>query len=242
MKSLKEIALDYKVDLTTLPKPIYKCNDCKDRGVIETAENSGKLCECTQRKRLEAILSVMNEGTFKNYKAVTIEQQAIAKRAHDFGKNFNFDSSIMFLGNVGTGKTHLASATARLIIRLQFEKNKVVLVEAPTFSSLLVELKEKSKKISDYKNCDLLILDDFYKKFYNKVFNHAEIEIELFDLINYRYLRRFKCSTIITSELTFEQMEAQDSAIASRLCEMCNDGRNILTFAETKDYRKKDLN
>lgn len=261
MKSLKEIALDYNVDWSKMPKTVYKCNNgCEDTGWISVfKEENGvtneyaKICECEHKKRLEQALSVINQGTFQSYDAKTIEQQAIAKRAHVFGSNFGFGGSLMLLGNVGTGKTHLASATARLIIRLQFEKNKVVLVEAPTFSNLISELqkekarkadhrnKEKSEKIADYQNCDLLILDDFYKKFYNKVFNHAEIEIELFDLINYRYLRSFKCSTIITSELTFEQMEQQDSAIASRLCEMCDDGRNILTFAETKDYRKKDL-
>jgi DNA replication protein DnaC len=167
--------------------------------------------------------------TFINYKRRTdlsLEQQdnmdAAYRLAFDFAKNP--DGWLVFMGETGCGKTHLASA----IVNYRYEIGKPSLfVVVPDFLDHLRSAFNPESKISydqlfeSVKTAPLLVLDDFGEQTTN-----PWVKEKLYQLINYRYNSRLP--TIITTRLSLDEiMNDVDPSISSRLVD-----RNIsVTFA-----------
>ncbi len=167
--------------------------------------------------------------TFINYKRRTdlsMEQQdnmdAAYRLAFDFAKNP--EGWLVFLGETGCGKTHLASA----IVNYRYEMGKPALfVVVPDFLDHLRSAFNPESKISydqlfeSVKTAPLLVLDDFGEQSTN-----PWVKEKLYQLINYRYNSRLP--TVITTRLTLDEIKEEvDSSISSRLID-----RNIsVTFA-----------
>jgi DNA replication protein DnaC len=167
--------------------------------------------------------------TFINYKRRTdlsLEQQdnmdAAYRLAFDFAKNP--DGWLVFMGETGCGKTHLASA----IVNYRYEMGKPALfVVVPDFLDHLRSAFNPESKISydrlfeSVKTAPLLVLDDFGEQSTN-----PWVKEKLYQLINYRYNSRLP--TVITTRLTLDEIKEEiDSSISSRLID-----RNIsVTFA-----------
>jgi DNA replication protein DnaC len=167
--------------------------------------------------------------TFINYKRRTrlsIEQQdnmdAAYRLAFDFAKNP--EGWLVFMGETGCGKTHLASA----IVNYRYEMGKPALfVVVPDFLDHLRSAFNPDSKISydqlfeSVKTAPLLVLDDFGEQSTN-----PWVKEKLYQLINYRYNSRLP--TVITTRLSLDEiMNDVDPSISSRLVD-----RNIsVTFA-----------
>ena len=167
--------------------------------------------------------------TFINYKRRTdlsLEQQdnmdAAYRLAFDFAKNP--EGWLVFMGETGCGKTHLASA----IVNYRYEMGKPALfVVVPDFLDHLRSAFNPESKISydqlfeSVKTAPLLVLDDFGEQTTN-----PWVKEKLYQLINYRYNSRLP--TVITTRLTLDEIKEEiDSSISSRLID-----RNIsVTFA-----------
>ncbi len=167
--------------------------------------------------------------TFINYKRRTdlsLEQQdnmdAAYRLAFDFAKNP--EGWLVFMGETGCGKTHLASA----IVNYRYEMNKPALfVVVPDFLDHLRSAFNPDSKVSydrlfeSVKTAPLLVLDDFGEQTTN-----PWVKEKLYQLINYRYNSRFP--TVITTRLSLDEIKEEvDSSISSRLVD-----RNIsVTFA-----------
>ena len=106
-------------------------------------------------------------------------------------------TNVVFIGNPGVGKTHLAVATGYAVA---VKRNSVYFIK---FTKLINNLRKAynegllEKKLKLYFKYKLLIIDEIG-------FNEAsELEAKLFfQLIDLRYTKR---STIITSNITFEK-------------------------------------
>jgi len=167
--------------------------------------------------------------TFINYKRrndLSIEQQdnmdAAYRLAFDFAKNP--EGWLVFMGETGCGKTHLASA----IVNYRYEMGKPALfVVVPDFLDHLRSAFNPDSKISydqlfeSVKTASLLVLDDFGEQSTN-----PWVKEKLYQLINYRYNSRLP--TVITTRLSLDEIMGEvDSSISSRLVD-----RNIsVTFA-----------
>jgi DNA replication protein DnaC len=167
--------------------------------------------------------------TFINYKRrsdLTMEQQdnmdAAYRLAFDFAKNP--EGWLVFMGETGCGKTHLASA----IVNHRYEMGKPALfVVVPDFLDHLRSAFNPDSKISydqlfeSVKTAALLVMDDFGEQSTN-----PWVKEKLYQLINYRYNSRMP--TVITTRLTLDEvMNEVDPSISSRLVD-----RNIsVTFA-----------
>jgi len=167
--------------------------------------------------------------TFINYKRrndLSIEQQdnmdAAYRLAFDFAKNP--EGWLVFMGETGCGKTHLASA----IVNYRYEMGKPALfVVVPDFLDHLRSAFNPDSKISydqlfeSVKTAPLLVLDDFGEQSTN-----PWVKEKLYQLINYRYNSRLP--TVITTRLSLDEIKEEvDSSISSRLVD-----RNIsVTFA-----------
>jgi DNA replication protein DnaC len=167
--------------------------------------------------------------TFINYKRRTdlsLEQQdnmdAAYRLAFDFAKNP--EGWLVFMGETGCGKTHLASA----IVNYRYEMGKPALfVVVPDFLDHLRSAFNPESKISydqlfeSVKTAPLLVLDDFGEQTTN-----PWVKEKLYQLINYRYNSRFP--TVITTRLSLDEIKEEvDSSISSRLV----DRKISVTFA-----------
>ena len=204
------------------------------------------MCECEERKRYQRILdkSGISEGfskiSFKEFETNT-EWQKIAKAmAIDYVKNFEYiekqrNNSIAFLGNCGSGKTHLSIAIANNLMA----KNIGVLYmpyreKVTKIKQVIIDDIEYNNQISNYKNARVLLIDDFAK---GKT-TESDINI-MFEIINYRYLN--SKPIIVSSEMTQDKLLDFDEAVGSRIIEMAR-GRIGEVIGIENNYRLRFRN
>jgi len=150
--------------------------------------------------------------------------------AIDYCQNFETikdteHNSIAFLGQVGSGKTHLSIAIANELMKqnvgvryMQYREDVMRIKQS------VVDDVAYNKEVSKYKNATVLLVDDLFKGAVHKnrmgyeYVNEADLRA-MFEIINYRYLK--KAPMIISSEYTADQLLDFDEAIGSRIIERC---------------------
>lgn len=176
--------------------------------------------------------------TFINYRRRTdlsIEQQdnmdAAYRLAFDFAKNP--EGWLVFMGETGCGKTHLAAA----IVNFRYESGKpAMFVVVPDFLDHLRSAFNPESKVTydqifeSVKTAPLLVLDDFGEQATN-----PWVKEKLYQLINFRYNNRLP--TVITTRYSLDEiMEKVDESISSRLM----DRQMSVTFnIMAPDYRNE---
>ena len=164
-------------------------------------------------------LELLSQMTFQRFDTggltATPDQQRFLRVAHETALRFaeSPDGWLLFMGNVGCGKTHLAAAIANY--RLQKGHPVFFVVVADLLDHLRSTFAPDSHVAYDVlfdgiRNTDLLILDDFG--------THATspwAEEKLFQLLNYRYNGRLP--TVFTTSLSPTEMNALSPSVLSRL-------------------------
>lgn len=159
--------------------------------------------------------------TFINYKRRTdlsMEQQdnmdAAYRLAFDFAKNP--EGWLVFMGETGCGKTHLAAAIVNY--RYEIGKPALFIVVSDFLEHLRSTFSPESKVPHDQlfesvKTSPLLVLDDFGE--------HSMtpwVKEKLYQLFNYRYNARLP--TVITTQYSLDQIITKvDPSISSRLAD-----------------------
>lgn len=231
----------------------FECEICKDTGWIETdnittecgaVTNGMRRCNCVEVKRCKRILE--DSGIAEAFKEKTIkgfvpknQLQTIAKStAIEFVKSFEKikttkENSIALLGQVGAGKSHLTIAVGNALLKSGIGVIYMQYREAVTqLKQLIREEEEFQRTLNRYKNAPVLIVDDLFKGMLRQgKTNESDLGI-MFDLINYRYLK--KAPVLVSSEYKLKDLIYFDEAIGSRIGEMCK-GRII-------EFEGKELN
>lgn len=211
-------------------KTLYNCEKCQDRGwIIVPRERAQPLfikCECQEAKKVKGewknsgIRTDMCNYTFKNYEVWNESSNSAKRTATAYFLKFKGikdtrQNSIMFCGQVGSGKTHLAVALALNLIEEGF---KVVYMpyrdEITKIKQSMKDIDSYRRIVDKYKLCEVLLIDDLFK---GRV-NESDINI-MFEVINYRYLNCLPM--IISSEFTLERLLEFDEGVGSRIYEMC---------------------
>lgn len=124
-------------------------------------------------------------------------------------------NSILFCGQVGSGKTHLSIALA-----INFLNKNIRVVYMP-YRDIITKIKQNitdeeyyQRMISKYQTCEVLLIDDLFK---GRI-NESDVNI-IFEIINYRYLNFLPI--IVSSEFTIEKLLTFDEGVGSRIYEMC---------------------
>lgn len=231
----------------------FECEICKDTGWIETDNittecgaitNGMRRCNCVEVKRCKKILE--DSGIAEAFKGKTIKDfvpknqlQTIAKStAIEFVKSFEKikntkENSIALLGQVGAGKSHLTIAVGNALLKSGIGVIYMQYREAVTqLKQLIRDEEEFQRALNRYKNAPVLIVDDLFKGMLRQgKANESDLGI-MFDLINYRYLK--KAPVLISSEYKLRDLIYFDEAIGSRIGEMAK-GRII-------EFEGKELN
>lgn len=210
----------------------YRCPVCKDTGWVLKTNEKGLVfatsCDCRKRDKSlvewkhSGINPLNNNMTFSNFQ----EWNESSKNAKDTAMAYytrfeniksNRQNSIIFCGQPGSGKTHLAVALAVNFIK----KNKKVVYFQ--YRDVITKIKHNmldaeyyERSVSRLKTCEILLIDDLFK---GRV-NDSDINI-MFEIINYRYLNFLP--VIVNSEFLIDKLLSFDEAIGSRIYEMCKD-------------------
>lgn len=222
----------------------YKCKKCKDVGYIYTFNEYGliqstKECECTKAKRAadriqkSGLVKQMEKCTFEKFNAYNNELKFNKALALGFAMDLD-GNSILLLGQSGSGKTHLATAICKELLY----EHKIPL-NYTTYREIIAAVKpltmypdERIKALDKYLNIKALYIDDLFKG----TATDTDVSI-MFEILDYRYTHDL--ITIITSELTVEELLKKDEALIGRVIEKSND--YILKFDNTPNYRIQNV-
>ena len=200
-------------------KEFWKIQDYKRKKELELQEKREK------DRRIEKLydkskMHLRLKGySFQNFK-ITKENEKAYCKAKEYAQLIKNGErkSLIITGNIGTGKTHLASSIANFLIQSEIS------VVFGTLINLLNEVKDtytmenktESFIIEKYSKVPLLIIDDLGTELTNSFTNS-----ELFNILNTRLLTGKK--TIISTNLDFKQL-SQDYAIriSSRIFDKFN--------------------
>ncbi|MDP4144908.1 MAG: ATP-binding protein [Bacillota bacterium] len=180
--------------------------------------------------------SNLSFSSYKAYNSITMKaKNAAAKYYMEFNNIKNTKAnSIAFLGQVGSGKTHLSLALGINLL------NKGIAAVYMPYRDVITKLKQNimdeeyyNSTLSKYKHAKVLIIDDLYK---GKI-TESDINI-MFEIINYRYLNCLPI--IISSECVSEKLLDFDEGVGSRLLEMCKD-RIVEIKGSENNYRLKNI-
>lgn len=227
-------------------RPVYYCPICKDTGYV-----NGRMCSCVkkemqiQRQRELEEKSPMPKCTFEGFDLSFYSKQPLTepgmegivpfdqmRRIFDYCKAYaqyfskNNDSLFMY-GTAGLGKTHLACAIAREIVK---KGGSVMYASAQSLFSRIEQARYTDEDIlSQILDCDLFILDDLGAE--NKTGYGAGV---LYNIINTRMIRGLPSvytSNILTEK---EMLKRYGEKISSRLF-----GGFTTLFFVGEDIRKK---
>lgn len=207
-----------------------ECPICHGAGwIITPSANSQptmKRCKCYElaeaRRMWEraGINAEQTDLTFSNYKVWNKTSEEAKNTAIQYFKSFeqiksSRHNSIAFIGQVGSGKTHLSVALA-----INFLKKGIAVVYMP-YRDVVTKLKQNildeeyyRKVVGKYQTAEILLVDDLFK---GRI-TSTDINI-MFEIINYRYLNNLPA--IVSSEFTADKLLDFDEAIGSRILQMC---------------------
>lgn len=175
-------------------------------------------------------------GTYITWNKSSIQAKETAAKYY---KNFESirterNNSIAFIGQVGSGKTHLSIALA-----VNFLKKDIAVVYM-AYRDVITKLKQNmideeyyQKELSKYKNAKILLIDDLFK---GKV-TESDINI-MFEIINHRYLNH--SPIIVSSEFSADKLLDFDEAVGSRILQMCKN-YTVQIEGRENNYRLKGI-
>lgn len=224
----------------------YDCDICKDSEFI-IENNAARPCKCREVKNYHRILDrsgiskAFQQKTFDNYNTKGRKLLEVAKNsAIKYAENFEViksekNNSICFLGQVGSGKTHLTIAIANELMKKLFG------VRYMQYREVITQLKQNmmdeeyyQNELNKYKQATVLLIDDLFKGVKkNGQVNETDLNI-MFEIINYRYI--IGLPIIVSSEYGFDELLDFDEAIGSRIIEMCR-GRAVEFEGQEFNYR-----
>lgn len=239
----KELILKANAIPLNIYEPEWNCPKCHDRGYI----TPGVLCDCYKQERLNmyfkqsGIKGRMEEQTFQNFDvAYYKDKQAMAekvKRCQKFVYNLihkKKQNNLLFLGDVGRGKTHLSVAIANAVLK---EGCTVIYKPIEELLDIIRDYKFQKdgynsgigNQLDLLKDIDLLIIDDLGSE---NITPFAENQIRI--LIDER--NNLSKPWIINSNLSIDELQG---SYGQRLTDRIIEKADIFIFESEMSIREQ---
>lgn len=231
--------------LNNLPGTLtgYDCPRCLNRG--HNAElRDGYIvsvdCPCMairrsiRRAKESGLGDLLERHTFDGFHTPEQWQAKAKKLVQEYAAAP--DGWFVASGASGSGKTHLCTAICRRLL----DDGRAVHYElwreaAQKIKATALDGDERSKLMTPLKKAEVLYLDDFLKTARGTAPTKADVELA-FDIIGARY--NAKLLTLLSTELTVDDLLDMDVALGSRIYEMCRNGAQYLSFVgDNKNWR-----
>ena len=231
----------------------YECKKCKNKGYIYRVEERedvyGDLyytevaCKCECMRIRDELRRIHNSGlskllkryTFRAYNSTESWQRTALQDACDYVRNP--EGWFYYGGQPGCGKTHICTAMVGALLRAgkaakyMLWQDDIIKIKQSVNDSEVYEA-----LINSYKTAEILYIDDFFKTRRGDFVSTADVNAT-FKIINYRYNEELP--TIISSELSIQQIVEIDEALGSRIAEMAN-YKIFVEWDPKKNYRLRD--
>ncbi|MBE6908555.1 MAG: hypothetical protein E7474_02960 [Ruminococcaceae bacterium] len=223
----------------------YDCPKCLNRGIMWGVRENDEVytceCECmVQRRNLERLKRSGLEDAVKRYtfdswktpdrwqeKAKTLAQQYARERQGWF----------ITYGHVGSGKTHLCTAICAELLNVGMDTLYMLWRDvAVQAKAAIMDDEAYTKIVSPLKRVKVLYIDDLFKVGKGKPPTEGDVNLA-FEIINNRYNDSSKL-TIISTELSMEDLLDIDEAVGSRIYERSKGFR--LSFEKKPNWRLLD--
>ncbi|WP_205180158.1 ATP-binding protein [Siminovitchia thermophila] len=212
---------------TSQPKDSFECPKCEDRGLIFTSNDSARICECQEQRKIKRLFksSEITEEFrrlgFGNFIVDGKPEPVVNafKSAVKYFKSFpdirkDRKNSIALLGNPGAGKTHLLIAVANNLLNNGISVHYFPYREG--FDEIKDNLDALEEKAQRMKDVDVLLIDDLFKR------GATDFEVKtMYSIVNYRYLNHKPI--MVSSEFLVDDLLEVDEALGSRIVEMTKD-------------------
>lgn len=222
----------------------HECDICNDiEWIYDSETNTAKPCKCREAKQYKRILE--NSGISEAFLSRTFESfstkgkpKIIAEAkimALNYANNFEEiknteNNSIALCGQVGSGKTHLATAVSNVLMSKGYGVLYMQYRDAITrLKQSLLDEENYQREINRYKRATVLFIDDLYK-------GKGKDDNIVYEIINHRYFAGLPM--VITSEFSPATWIEFDEGTGSRLIQRCRD-RIIKFEGSSLNYRLK---
>ena len=225
MKKMKNTT-DYSQNVNDYQESKYKCNKCRDMMFTIQDDGSAKECECRSiriaedKLKASGVSEEFRKMRFENFDYSKSKETMLAYSiAKSYSKKFEElrvarQNSIIFCGQVGSGKTHLAMSIGNVLL-----DSGVGVIYMP-YRSIITNLKQSitdeenyQREINIYKNAQVLMIDDLFK---GRI-TESDVNI-IYEILDYRYFKNLPI--IEKKEKSIGDLLEIDEAIGSRLYEM----------------------
>ncbi len=229
----------------------YDCPKCLNRGIMAVAREDGSIfvqdCDCMKIRRciwkMEAsgLKNVIREKTFDSFKDSEPWQTTIKNGAMAYADKP--EGWLLFCGQSGSGKTHLATAVCRhrLLagneVRYMPWRDDIAQIKAMSLDS-----EKRQQTIEGLKKAQILYIDDLFKtgRAADGSSNPTGADISLaFELLNYRYNNHL--ATIISTEKLPEALVQIDEATGGRIVEMAKGNTYCIKRDTGRNYRLRGV-
>ena len=218
----------------------HDCSACKNRGYMHAIRGDEIValdCVCMAKRRAirqmerNGLKAMWERFTFADYQAEAKWQKAALERVQCFAASPS-EGWLFIGGRVGAGKSHLCIAACGEIINAGTEVRYMLWRDDARKLKATVNEPEYDDEIRRLKIVPVLYIDDFFKAG-GQVISDADVNLA-FEILNHRYSTGK--TTIISSELSVEDIISVDEAVGSRIFEKSRE--NYLFFGEkTENWR-----
>jgi len=188
--------------------------------------------------KASGISDAFQKKTVNEYKPIDEQQRKARSLAVQYIQEFETIrkekiNSIAFLGQPGSGKSHLTIAIANALMKkgigVRYVQYREVMTE---ICQVRFDDDAYRKKVDPLKTCSVLLLDDLFKGATRRDGSLGHEGTVMFEIVNSRYLSGKPI--LVSSEYTMDRLIDLDEAIATRIAEMAK-GR-------VTEFRGKELN
>lgn len=225
----------------------YDCPKCLNKGEIQIVQDgylAVRQCSCmgirkTIRRMEESGLGNLLElYSFDKYEQKTEWQKHIYNTAQTFLTDT--DKNWFYIGGQkGSGKSMICTALTKEFLQQGMSAKYMLWVDESTeLKQCITDIDLYNPKIREIKKAQCLYIDDLFKGGVSK----ADIKLA-FEILNYRYNkarsdRSKRYITIISSELSIDELLKYDEAIGSRIFEMTKPSNYLYINPDpNKNYR-----
>lgn len=219
----------------------FDCDECKNKGVIYRIKGNQEVvspCVCVPKRELLRVLRNNNlsdeKNSLKTFKRNNAWQSYMYNSAMEYLK---FPRSWFYVGGIaGSGKTRLCSGIVYELLR-QSAKVKFMMWrdEANKLKQHRNDSDEFDRLMEPLKKSPYLYIDDFLKTIKGEPPTPADLLLA-YEILNYRYSNNLP--TIFSSELSLDELQDYDTALAGRIKEMCYQKEKCFDIEVGKDIEK----